>query len=784
VRNALLSFESGDELDVRHFSVAESMSAAFHVEVVAMGREDVDLHAIAGHAAAFAIDARGGRRVWSGVCSRIAQTQVEPDGLSTYSLRIVPALWLLTQRVNHRIFQHASALDIAKTLLAEWRVETVLRVDAGAHPKLESRVQYGESDYDFLRRVLVEAGISFFFIAGDNDEMKLVLADAPQSGAVRAGGPLPFLRSPSGAERSAYVTDVVLNAEVFSGRATVRDYDFRRPSYRVTGTHATDLSPESRLEEYRYRPGHSLVGAQPGGGTPVADRDGAYRCSDKASEALAAHRVAALEAQANLVGFNTSVDDLRPGAVFAMEGHPHPALAKGKKLLVVSSFVSGDVNAEWHAGGVAVAADKPYRPILRAAAGASTYHGGGDHDPFAPADDDKPRIHGVQSALVVGPKGEDIFTDEYGRVRVEFPWDREAKGDEKGSCWLRVAQAWAGAGFGQVAVPRVGQEVLVAFVEGDPDLPMVVGRAYNGAAPMPYALPEHRTRTSWKSNSKQGANEITFEDKAEGELVYIQAQKDLHKIVKHDELEETQGSRHIGVDGDLVLTAKGNVVINAGGDVIVKGGPMVKINPAQSPAPAKKPRELAAGPAKASPAAKGDPNAALAKMSPGGNTAESRKTAAARKKLAEKYQGLATALGKKYGVPPALVLGMMSRESGFGEFLRPDGYSKFDGQGYGLLQVDKRYHTPTGDPFGMGAGDQAMGVYKDTLASVQKAHPSWTPEQQMAGALVGYNAGAGNVATRPADAAGWAAMDRGTTGNDYSRDIWAQSQWYAENLKW
>lgn len=620
MKNALVSFESGEELDVRHFAVSESMSAVFRVEVLAMGREDVDLQAITGHPASFAVHARGGRRVWTGVCARIGQTEVEPDGVSTYSMRIVPALWLLTQRVNHRIFHHQSALDIAVALLAEWQFQPVLRVDAAAYPKLEMRVQYGESDYDFLRRVLGDAGISFFFTAGEGDVTKLVLADAPQSAAERAGGPLRYLRSSSGAERSDHVSDMVLTSEVFSGRSTVRDYDFHRPSYHVSGTHATDRSPQSKLEEYRYLPGCSAVRGQPAGATPVADRDGAYVSVDKAAETLAVNRVAALEAQANRVSFNTSVDDLAVGTVFSVDGHPHPQLASGKKLLVVSSFLSGDVNAEWHSGGTAVAAAHPYRPLRTPVRGASSP--GVEADPFGPAEDAKPRIAGVQSALVVGPKGEEIFTDEHGRVRVELPWDRAAKGDEKGSCWLRVAQAWAGAGFGSVSIPRIGQEVLVAFFEGDPDQPVVVGRVYNGASPMPYALPEHRTRTSWKSNSKAGANEITFEDQAEGELFYVQAQKDLHKIVKRDELEETLGSRHIGVDGDLILSAKGNVIIHAGGEVVVKGGPNVKINPGQSPAPVKKPRELRSGSGKASispPAQAADgANALLSKMtSPG-----------------------------------------------------------------------------------------------------------------------------------------------------------------------
>ncbi len=196
--------------------------------------------------------------------------------------------------------------------------------------------------------------------------------------------------------------------------------------------------------------------------------------------------------------------------------------------------------------------------------------------------------------MVVGPKGEDIHTDEHGRVMVRFPWDREAT-EEEGSCWLRVNQPWAGSGHGLVAIPRVGQEVMVSFADGDPDHPHVTGRSFNVTAPSPYALPEHKTRTSWRSASGDGGNEITFEDKASGEVLYIQAQRDLHKLVKQNEHEQTTGDRHILVDGDLILEAKGNVVVHAGKDLIVKGGPKVKLNPGGAVPEATKPRILPAG---------------------------------------------------------------------------------------------------------------------------------------------------------------------------------------------
>ena len=782
--SAVLTLQSGDDLSVRHFSVLQAMSSCFQIDLTVRGREDIDISAITGQPAGFTIQTGSGSHAWTGVCARIVQTEVEPEGLSTYAVRVVPVLWMLTHRVNHRIFQHLSVPDIAKKLLAEWHIEPLMRL-SGSYPKLEYRVQYGESDYDFLRRQLVEAGISFYFQETDKGETQLVLADAPEKNQAR--GALPFVREPNGNETVDLVTGVTLASEVRAGRSTVSDFDFRRPRYALQGTAATDKSPESQLEEYKYIPGHSTVESAGASGTPVADRDGAYRSVDKQASARASSRSLALQSAAAKVAFNTSVRDLGPGAVFSISGHPNPAVAPGKKLLVTQSQLTGDVVGEWHAVGTAVFADKPYRPLLTSKPD-DIQDRGPDVDPFQPLHRDvKPRVQGVENAIVVGPKGEEIYTDEHGRVRVQFAWDREGSFDEKSSCWLRVSHPAAGAGFGTVNVPRVGQEVIVGFLGGDPDQPLVVGRMFNTTAPLPYPLPENKTRTSLRSATSpggNGANEITFDDKAGSELFYLQAQKDLHKIVKQNELETTQGNRHVSVDGDLILSAKGKVIIQSGDEVVVKGGPNVKINPSETPKPPEKPVELAAAAAKkpAAAAASTDPNAALKGMNPG-NQPQSAKTAAARKKLAQKFQPMAEKLGAKYHVPPALVLGLMSRESGFGTLLAADGTGD-NGHGFGILQVDNRSHTPVGGPFSEEHADQAMGIFNSGLQSVQKEHPSWTPDQQLAGAVAAYNAGPGNIATQPTDAASWARMDTGTTGNDYSRDTWAQSQWFANNLTW
>ena len=785
MKNVALHLASGDDLSVRQFSVFEAISSSFHIDLIALGREDVDLHGAAGHHASLRLATNHGSRLWTGICATITQTHAETDGLSSYSLRLAPTLWLLTHRHNHRVFQHLSAPEIAVKLLHDWKIEPVLRLHE-RHPRLPLRVQYGESDYDFLRRLLAEAGISFYF-STDDDTTRLVLSDSPQTNEPHHEKPIPYHRESGGTPgHPAHVSDVSLMARVHATHSTFRDHDFRRPHYVPSSDHAGE-GALGLLEHYRYAPGHSNVEhAEGGGSTPHADAHGHYRHQDKESKARAQRNVEAIHANAARVAFNTSLKDLAPGTVFAVDGHPHPELAKGKKLLVTHSWINGDTEGEWTSGGHAVRADKPYRPLLAGHPGEVPNRSTGG-DPFEPVNQvTKPQIAGVQTAIVVGPEGEKIHTDEHGRVQVRFPWDREAHPAHRSSCWLRVSQSAAGAGTGTVQVPQVGQEVLVSFLDGDPDHPIVVGRLHNPVAPTPYPLPEHKTRSSWKD----GGNEITFEEKSDHELFYVQAQGDLHKLVKHDELEHTLGDRHITVDGDLVISARGKVIIHSGDEVVAKGSPKVSLNPAKEHRKPAKPKELSTGkhhdkhPAHPKPSGGGDPNAELFKLNPG-HMPVSAQTAAARLKLAKKYQPLAIKLGKKFHLPPALILGWMSRESGLGSMLRPDGYSKYDGFGYGLLQVDRRYHTPTGDPFGEPSCDQAIGdVFKGMINGVKKRHPGWTHDEQVAGALVDYNSGPGNATTRPSSAAGWAAMDGGTANDDYSRDTWAQSQWYAKHLDW
>jgi type VI secretion system secreted protein VgrG len=302
------------------------------------------------------------------------------------------------------------------------------------------------------------------------------------------------------------------------GKYTVRDHDYRRPaSYKLMASVAGALPVEEQLERYHYVPGAFLYESAKGDSTPSADDKGKYRADESEGQALARRRLDAQRVSMREVVFKTNTLDPAPGVVLSFLDHPKRELASGKQLLVTASTLEGEMPGQWVHTCTAVSADARYRPPL-----------------VTP----KPRAQGVESATVVGPPGEEIHVDEFGRVRVQFHWDREGAWDSNSSCWIHVNQPWGGAGFGGTSLPRIGQEVIVDFLGADPDRPVVTGRVYTNLTKTPYTLPGNKTQSGWKSNSSPttgGYNEIMLEDSAGNELFRMQAEKDHHKLVKNDE---------------------------------------------------------------------------------------------------------------------------------------------------------------------------------------------------------------------------------------------------------
>jgi len=380
-------------LSGRRFSVHEAVSALFSVSVWARSEDDsILMEAVVGKPASFRLESgyahvmSGGTRLWKGICSHFQQLKaVVPQSgqkaLHTYHVRIVPELWRLTQRRNHRLFQHVTIPDIVKKLLGEWSIEADWKIDGGKHRKLEYKVQYGETDYAFICRLLEETGIAFVYLDPAGAGAKLTFSDSLESNTARP--PLLFTDNPNQQVEQAYVKNVRLSREVRPGAFTMRAHDFRRPAFQLLGKAPIAESPEDRNEQYVYHPGAFLVDDANGGDTPVADDRGTARHEQGYGAGRAENALHGERMGRKTVSFETNVMDTHPGAVFCVIGHPHKAVA-GKPLLVTELAIEGSQGGEWTMTGRAVFTDMPFRP---------------------PARTPRPRAFGVQSATVVGRKG-------------------------------------------------------------------------------------------------------------------------------------------------------------------------------------------------------------------------------------------------------------------------------------------------------------------------------------------------------------------------------------------
>jgi type VI secretion system secreted protein VgrG len=523
----------GDEkLDIRHYTVIERLSEPFVIHILAVSPSaDLDPGEYVGRDASFSIDTGPqGVRSWSGLVSSFELAEVEEGGLSTYELTVTARLAILDHRSNCRIFQRQSAVDIAQKILGEWGIKPELRISED-HQKLEYRVQYHESDLGFINRILSEAGISFFF-EGDSGESSLVLCDQPQT-AAESRPPLPYRSSEHDDTDGPHARNLVARKEIGPAAVTIGDFDFRRPAYGLFHTaDRGEASSRAPLEQFIYRPGSALAVASGGGAsdTPAADALSMARVDEHLGRRAAR---SALEGQRGLeVELQSNVSWLAPGTAFSVSDHPK---LSGKRLIVTEARITGQFTGSFAAIAVARHASSAIRPA-----------------PVA-----RPVMPGMQSAVVVGPSGDEIHTDEFGRVRVQFHWDREGSFNEQSTCWLRVSEGWGGAGFGLFSVPRVGHEVLVDFVAGNPDEPMVIGRVHGGTTPTAFGLPGKSSKTGWNTQSTpdgDGFHEVTFEDRKGQELFFIRSHKDFLGVVQNEE-EESVGRDRVGQIGENMTTA-------------------------------------------------------------------------------------------------------------------------------------------------------------------------------------------------------------------------------------
>jgi len=512
-----------------------------------------------------ATDEEGSLRYFNGIVTRFASTGWSGE-FASYEATLHPWLWLLKRASNCRIFQDMSVPDIVKQVCQAYGGAAVLSVASlsGEYPALPYCVQYRETDFDFVCRLLEGAGIYFFF-THEASRHTMVLADSYGAHVPIPGyGGLKFARA---ARRGEWAEESVSSwnagGTIASSKYVLNDFDFEKATNSASGGLLATANIAAGFDQASYEmfdyPGDYTVAAQ--------------------GNALARGRIESLHGQCEQIEAATDARGLYPGGLFKLADHPRED--QNREYLVTSARyeVTGNEYSSG-AGGFGVACrigaigkEHPYRPLWTIP---------------------RPVVRGPQTAMVVGKAGEEIWTDKYGRIKVQFHWDRVGKNDENSSCWVRVAQGWAGKAWGAMTVPRIGMEVVVSFLEGDPDRPLVTGCVYNSDAMPPYPLPANQTRSTVKSQSSKGGegfNELRFEDKKGSEEVFMQAERDFLRVVKNDDVLKVgfetaeKGDQTIGIKNDQALTIghdqsvaiDGKQAVKVGTTIVIEAGTSIEL---------------------------------------------------------------------------------------------------------------------------------------------------------------------------------------------------------------
>jgi type VI secretion system secreted protein VgrG len=502
-------------------------------------------------------------RFFNGFVSRFAQSGSD-FRFTHYQMEVVPWLWFLTRIADCRIFQEKTIPDIIKAVFDSRGFQNYkFSLTANYDPR-EYCVQYRETDFNFVSRLMEQYGI-FYFFEHENGKHTLVLGDSES-----VHQPCPHQSKAAynlvvgGLDADDVVTGWQMEQELRTGKYSLTDYNFETPSANLMANEPT------------------VVNVGGNSGYEIYDYPGEYPNKSQ-GKTLAAVRMQEEEASHLVVSGSSVCRAFTTGYKFTLEDHyrddmnaPYVLTEIQHVASVEGSYTSGDETSGEHYSNRfnCIPADVPFRPLRRTP------------EPF---------VQGPQTALVVGKSGEEIWVDKYGRIKVQFYWDRLGKKDEKSSCWIRVSQPWAGAGWGAMWIPRMGQEVIVDFLEGDPDRPLITGRVYNAEQIVPYSLPDNQTRSTFMSRSSKGGgasnyNELRFEDKKGSEQIFMNAEKEMdlrvekesrefvganrHLIVKANQQELVEGDKHGHVkgthfekiEGDMSLQINGKQMQKIGGD--------------------------------------------------------------------------------------------------------------------------------------------------------------------------------------------------------------------------
>ena len=525
-----------ERLQVLSFNGSEAMSQLYNYDLELSCRSNsLDLSQVVGQQGLLTLTRAGQSRYVHGIVPQIEQ-QGQGQHYTLYSAVLVPRAGRMNQRADCRVFQNEHIKQVVERVLNQHSVVHRFRCRGNQDPpRREYIVQYRESDWNFVARLLEEEGF-FSFFEHTEDEHTLVISNDQQVHSAIAGEGTVRVGNPDQGSQSREVINSMTNAQqMVPGRVALQDYNFQLPSVDFASDDQGEQDAE--LEIYDY--------------------PGVYAAPENGSN-LSQVRRQRLEVMRSGGQGDSDCMRLIPGYTFTLDNHDRSDLNQQEYLLTRVRH-QGATEADLDEGRTTdrcsytnsftyISAQTPYRPAQRAR---------------------QPRVLGSQTAVVVGPEGEEIHTNEHGQIKVQFHWDRLGQRNENSSCWVRVAMPWAGSGFGALFIPRIGHEVVVEFLEGDPDRPLVTGSVYHAQNVPPINLPADKTRSTIKSNSSPGgggSNELRFEDKAGEEEIYTHAQKDQNEVVENDMSTRVGNDQSISVGNDRSLRVNNDETVSIGND--------------------------------------------------------------------------------------------------------------------------------------------------------------------------------------------------------------------------
>jgi type VI secretion system secreted protein VgrG len=481
------------------------------------------------------------RRYFNGFVSEFQYEGQGQDGMASYHAVMVPWLWFLTRTADCRIFQDKSIPEIIEEVFRDNGQSDFEDRLSGTHEAWNFCVQYRETDFNFVSRLMEQEGIYYYF-THEEDVHSLILCDSPSAHEVNeAADQVPYRPPSEGRAGEEFISSWSSRQTYEPCELKLRDFDFMNPSVALT--------PEDSFSPLHQSEGHEIFDYPGEFVGPEGDR--------QTGDEYAQIRLQEIQAEQSVVDASSNARALACGYNFEfIDYDPRPDEA-GEYLIIAASYRldagsyraggEGGSGPEYSCSIRAIDVNKQFRPAR-----------------ITP----KPVVQGPQTAIVVGPSGEEILTDEYGRVKVQFHWDRLGQFDQDSSCWMRVSQPWAGVGWGGVSIPRIGQEVIVEFLEGDPDQPIITGRVYNADAMPPYELPAQAVVSGMKSQTVKGGgyNEFIMDDTAGAENMRIHAQFDRNVTIENDNNETIHNNETISVDVDRTRNVGSNETINIGAD--------------------------------------------------------------------------------------------------------------------------------------------------------------------------------------------------------------------------